>query len=931
MTSHSAKRLERACSRGPPIPRKLSARSSLGNRRLDQPKIRRSARIGAEEIDPSTGSRVCRTRGGLPSFWELAGPRLAQPTEAFGFIMSSGLPSSLESPNAGAGDQHDSTVEPPIPALNDMSTTMEEVHHHPQHPLGYSTGSSTAGLPPRAALHNSSTTDPLLSVETAHLPTTPLAAAAAAPSPPYRPHSSTPAGAGITATSPMMTDLLLALQSSQSEQDMREDIAAASGGSGTAMMTGNSGLRSTSNNLQAWMHPPPSREDSDGDDSEYLSPVEDMDEGSSEMQTVREKKKETTSKTNSGLRASLDAGMAAMGRWVRSKSSASATTPATPTRNQEGEESNSLLSSTRSMAQSVPRSSNFSNDVREEDEFTTLVRVGNNNNNTEEVDAQHQRQRSVSEPEMRDFIRYTSSSMLRQRRRNNNRMRGRANTGEETIRSSSISSSTQEDNKNNASSSGMSGGPLLSSSATAVLSNTSSAMMTSSPYASSQYHQQPVDLLSTASTMGTPRDDAGSSAIPLSTGRRPHPLVPTSSAAAATTTIASPRVMLMDHPPRPESPLVEEGQVSPEINDRERIARIRWIRINRRFQKVMAGVALLFSLLLFAILICWVVLTSTYVLSVQKPCDEPLKAYFWLVTLQLVLDVFRSDIMRFVFNWDARSNMRIPPRVILYNVAYLIYAVLVLRLGIRSVFAYDEYPTCRSTAPDLFRASVAFVTLSIAAWTTIICGYLLPFLVVAVMLTMNGYQPSDSTLHWNEEGGATQPVFPAAYSTSGAPPGCIDLLPVVTMQDLCTDPSFTKECCICMEEFNRLDTIVETKCRHIFHKNCCREWLRQSRTCPVCRADIPSTVEGSVNESGIEMSDSNLSNNTSTIPMGPSGRPVVGLLRVLRRATSNNNATTQEQRQRSTTRFSATSTTDDATAIASIDMEAGNAASTARY
>ena len=729
-----------------------------------------------------------------------------------------------------------------------------------------------------------------------------------------------------------MTDLLLALQQSQSEQDMKENIAAAGGGGGTTMMTGNSS-RSTSHNLQAWMHPPPSREDSDGGDSEYLSPVEDMTDESSEMQIIREKKKETASKTNSGLRASLDAGMAAMGRWVRSKSSASATTtPATPTPNEEGEESNALLSSTRSITQSVPRSSHLSNDVREEDEFTTLVGLSKSNN-TEEVDAQHQRQRSVSEPEMRDFIRYTSSSMLRQRRRNNSRMRGRANTGEQTISSSSISSGT-EDNKNNnkASSSGMSGGPLLSSSAAAVLSNTSSAMSTSTSYASSQYHQQPVDLLSTASTMGTPRDDAGSSAIPLPTGRRTHPLGPNSSAAAtATTTTASPSVMLMNHPPRPESPLVEEGRVSQEINDRERIARIRWIRINRRFQKVMAGVALLFSLLLFAILICWVVLTSTYVLSVQKPCDEPLKAYFWLVTLQLVLDVFRSDIMRFVFNWDARSNLRIPPRVILYNVAYLIYAVLVLRLGIRSVFAYDEYPTCRSTAPDLFKASVAFVSLSIAAWTTIICGYLLPFLVVAVLLTMNGYQPSDSTLHWNEEGGATQPVFPAAYSTSGAPPGCIDLLPVVTMQDLCTDPSFTKECCICMEEFNRLDTIVETKCRHIFHKNCCREWLRQSRTCPVCRADIPSTVEGSANESGIEMSDSNLSNNTSTIPMGPSGRPVVGLLRVLRRATSNNNATTQDQRQRSTTRFSATSTTDDATAIASMDMEAGNAASTVRY
>jgi hypothetical protein len=238
------------------------------------------------------------------------------------------------------------------------------------------------------------------------------------------------------------------------------------------------------------------------------------------------------------------------------------------------------------------------------------------------------------------------------------------------------------------------------------------------------------------------------------------------------------------------------------------------------------------------------------------PTTTTQKPYFWLVTLQLVLDVFRSDIMRFVFQWEANSNERIPFRVMAYNVAYLIYALLVIRLGIRSVFLTDD-TTCDDTAPELFKASLAFVSLSIAAWATIFCGYLLPFFVVAAMLTYNGY--------------------PAAYTMSGAPPGCVDLLTVISIEDFPAD--YPRECCICMESFDATDVVVETKCCHVFHKSCCREWLRQARTCPVCRDDIVSTLE--------EVShDDELHRPPSSIPLGPTGRPVRGLLQILSRTTS---------------------------------------------
>jgi hypothetical protein len=337
--------------------------------------------------------------------------------------------------------------------------------------------------------------------------------------------------------------------------------------------------------------------------------------------------------------------------------------------------------------------------------------------------------------------------------------------------------------------------------------------------------------------------------------------------------------------------------------DRERVARIRWIRINRRFQLVISFVAALFSVILFAILVCWVFLTSAYVTSLDNNCDDELKWYFWLATLQLVMDVFRRDIMRFVFRWDARSNERIPGRVVLYNIAYLIYALLVLRKGIKSVYFYSgvDPASCRSSTPDLLKVTTAYVSLSVAAWSVIVFGYLVPFCIVAAMLTLNGYNPntailSDSIGSIGGSGATTAtPVFPAAYATSGAPPGCVDQLAVVPLPDSTADGSiFPRECCICMEAFRSQDVIVETNCRHMFHKNCCREWLRQARTCPVCRDDIPSALEVPTrgynrNDLADLNSDNGLtSNNDSTeptsIPIGPSGRPVAGFLRLLRHA-----------------------------------------------
>lgn len=79
------------------------------------------------------------------------------------------------------------------------------------------------------------------------------------------------------------------------------------------------------------------------------------------------------------------------------------------------------------------------------------------------------------------------------------------------------------------------------------------------------------------------------------------------------------------------------GGAEQEDADPNREARTRWIRINRRFQLIITVVALIFSLLLFAILVCWVVFTSAYVISIDKVRLVCRNAFLLMLVLLLTL------------------------------------------------------------------------------------------------------------------------------------------------------------------------------------------------------------------------------------------------------------------------------------------------------
>jgi len=155
------------------------------------------------------------------------------------------------------------------------------------------------------------------------------------------------------------------------------------------------------------------------------------------------------------------------------------------------------------------------------------------------------------------------------------------------------------------------------------------------------------------------------------------------------------------------------------------------------------------------------------------------------------------------------------------------------------IFLSPKDSQCRDTASILFDTAKVFVSLSVAAWLLILFGYFTPFCIVAVLLTLNGYSPVAEMNDHDQENGHRRNnfgVFPISRTNDGAPPDYINHMTMIALEHFKED--YARECCICLAEFHRDEEMVITECEHIFHKGCCQEWLKQARSCPVCRRNI---------------------------------------------------------------------------------------------
>ncbi|KAF9384783.1 hypothetical protein CPC16_008280 [Podila verticillata] len=72
----------------------------------------------------------------------------------------------------------------------------------------------------------------------------------------------------------------------------------------------------------------------------------------------------------------------------------------------------------------------------------------------------------------------------------------------------------------------------------------------------------------------------------------------------------------------------------------------------------------------------------------------------------------------------------------------------------------------------------------------------------------------------------------------GASDEAIESIPHHTLTD--EELAASTECSVCKDEFVKEDTCLQLPCKHIFHDECIKPWLKTSATCPTCRFSLLS-------------------------------------------------------------------------------------------
>ena len=85
-------------------------------------------------------------------------------------------------------------------------------------------------------------------------------------------------------------------------------------------------------------------------------------------------------------------------------------------------------------------------------------------------------------------------------------------------------------------------------------------------------------------------------------------------------------------------------------------------------------------------------------------------------------------------------------------------------------------------------------------------------------------------------------AFGNGNDNMGASDGDIRALPCTKIEDPEKElPEVTRECLICLEDFQKGETRMTLPCLHGFHKECARKWLRTNGSCPICKHKISAT------------------------------------------------------------------------------------------
>jgi E3 ubiquitin-protein ligase RNF115/126 len=107
--------------------------------------------------------------------------------------------------------------------------------------------------------------------------------------------------------------------------------------------------------------------------------------------------------------------------------------------------------------------------------------------------------------------------------------------------------------------------------------------------------------------------------------------------------------------------------------------------------------------------------------------------------------------------------------------------------------------------------------------------------------------------------------------SKGASAKFIASLPTIRLAKDCGD----EMCSVCQDKLTAEEDVTQLPCNHQYHKDCIEPWLQSNHTCPVCRAELPTKDEDTVEylPTAASPSDDNLSIGDVVRLSGLSGRP----------------------------------------------------------
>nr|XP_012221571.1 PREDICTED: E3 ubiquitin-protein ligase RNF181 [Linepithema humile] len=66
---------------------------------------------------------------------------------------------------------------------------------------------------------------------------------------------------------------------------------------------------------------------------------------------------------------------------------------------------------------------------------------------------------------------------------------------------------------------------------------------------------------------------------------------------------------------------------------------------------------------------------------------------------------------------------------------------------------------------------------------------------------------------------------------------------VKNLPEIKIDSNETKQCPVCLKEFQTGDKAKSMPCGHTFHQECILPWLEKTNSCPLCRYELPTDDE----------------------------------------------------------------------------------------